>query len=99
MEFNILHDRVVVIPEPIEEARTSSGLFVADPTQNPIRFGRVTHVGTGRVSELSDKRITPDIFEGDRVFFPRAAGRQFTIDNVEYLLLTNEEIVGVEVND
>ena len=97
MAFSILHDRIAVLPEKAEERSLNSGLVLID--EGYIQFGIVTHVGLGRVSELNAERIGLDIKEGNRVFFPRAAGRPFTIDGIDYLLLTNEEVVGVEVND
>lgn len=97
MAFNILHDRVVVVPEKVEERSLSSGLVLID--EGYIQFGTITHVGPGRVSELNGEQLHLDLKEGDRVFFPRAAGRPFTVDGTDYLLLTHEELVGVMVND
>jgi chaperonin GroES len=99
MSFNILHDRIAVVADPAEEEVTKSGLVVPGTSQNKIAFGTVTHVGLGRVSELNAERIGLDVKVGDRVFFHRAAGRDFSVGGEDYLLLTNEEILGVEVND
>ena len=100
MSFKILHDRVAIIRDDKNtEEKTKSGLFVTESAQNPIHFGTVTHVGLGRVSEISKERIELDVAVGDRVFYPRAAGRDFKVDGVDYLLLTSEEIVGVIPND
>lgn len=96
MPFTILHDRIAVIAEEKEE-RTKSGLILTD--EGYILFGKVTHVGAGRVSELNNERIGLDVKVGDRIFFPRAAGRLFTVEGVDYHLLTSEEIVGVMNND
>ena len=93
MKIRPLRDRVVV--KRLEEERTSKGGIVIpdSATEKPIQ-GEVVAVGKGRVSD-DGKLHAPDVKVGDRVLFTKYGGTEVKIDGTEYLVLREEDIMGV----
>ena len=93
MKIRPLHDRVVV--QRLEEERTSKGGIIIPDTaaEKPIQ-GSVVAVGKGRITEDGKVR-TLDVRVGDRVLFTKYGGTEVKIDGAEYLVLREEDIMGV----
>ena len=98
MPFNLLDDRVAVIVDEIEET-SASGLILTDSAMSPLRYGVVSHVGEGHVSEALGQIIAPLVEPGDRVFFHRASGQPLTIEGTEYVILAPREIIGRVIDE
>jgi chaperonin GroES len=95
MKFRPLHDRLVV--ERIEaEARTAAGIIIPDNAQEKPQRGEVVAVGPGGRDE-SGKLIPIDVKVGDRVLFGKWSGTEVKIDEVEYLIMNESDIMGVLV--
>jgi chaperonin GroES len=93
MKFRPLHDRVVV--ERIEaEARTAAGIIIPDNAQEKPQRGEVVAVGPGGRDE-SGKLIPTDVRVGDQVLFGKWSGTEVKIDEVEYLIMKENDIMGV----
>lgn len=95
MAFQLLHDRIAVLVDEVSDT-TESGLIVTESAQSPLRYGVVTHVGRGHRSEHTNEPVSMDVAEGDRVFFHRFSGQPLEIEDVEYVILSNNEIIGIE---
>lgn len=93
MTFALNDDRVAVRVDEVEET-TTSGLILTEGGQSPLRYGVVTHVGNGHVSEVTGEWIAPPFEVGQRVFFHRASGQMLAVDGAEYLFLAPREIIG-----
>ena len=93
MNIRPLHDRVVV--RRMEEERTSAGGIVIPDTatEKPIR-GEVVAVGKGKILENGDIRPL-DVKAGDKVLFGKYSGTEIKIDNVEYVVMREDDIMGV----
>jgi chaperonin GroES len=98
MMFQLNDDRIAVIADEVEET-SASGLILTDSAMSPLRWGVVSHVGIGHISETLGEIIAPLIEQGDRVFFHRASGQPLTIEGVEYVILAPREIIGRLVED
>ena len=96
MAFSLLHDRVAVIGDEIPETTESGLILTGDAGQSPLRYGTVAVVGRGTRS-VTGEVVPVDVKEGDRVFFNRYSGQPLEIDDVEYVILGNGEIIGVDV--
>ena len=95
MKFRPLHDRVVI--ERIEaEAKSAGGIIIPDTAQEKPQQGRVTAVGPGGRDE-SGKLIPVDVKVGDRILFGKWSGTEVKIDDVEYLIMKESDIMGVLV--
>src|SRR5688572_1743883 len=95
MKFRPLHDRVVV--ERIEaEAKTASGIIIPDTAKEKPQQGKVVAVGPGGRDE-SGKLIPVDVEVGQRVLFGKWSGTEVKINDVEYLIMKESDIMGVLV--
>jgi chaperonin GroES len=93
MEIKPLQDRVLV--ERIEkEEKTAGGIIIPDTAKEKPAEGKVVAVGPGKTTE-EGKVIALDVEVGDHILFAKYAGTEVKVDGVEYLLMREEEILGV----
>ncbi|CDM66420.1 co-chaperone GroES [Pyrinomonas methylaliphatogenes] len=88
-----LHDRVLIkrIEEP-EQIR--GGIVIPDTAKEKPQQGEVLAVGEGKYDK-DGKRIPLDVKPGDRVLFGKYSGTEVRIDDEEYLIMREDEILGV----
>ena len=93
MKMRPLRDRILV--ERIEEQEQRiGGIIIPDTAKEKPQQGRVVAVGKGRVNE--DGQVFPlDVKEGETVLFGKYAGSEIKIDGKEYLILREDEVLGV----
>ena len=93
MKFNPLHDRILI--KRIEEKETAKGgIIIPDSAKEKQQEGEVIAVGNGKKTE--DGKIIPlDVKAGDRILFGKYSGSEIKIDNKEYLILKEEEVLGI----
>lgn len=93
MKIRPLYDRVIVKREE-EEERSAGGIVIPDTAkEKPIR-GSIMAVGAGRILENGDTRALA-VKVGDRVLFGKYAGTEVKIDGDEFLVLREEDIMGI----
>ena len=93
MQVRPLHDRVLV-KRFNEEEKSKGGIIIPDTAKEKPAQGEIIAVGQGRVSE--DGKIRPlDVKKGDRVLFGKYAGTEIKIDGEEFLMMREEDILGV----
>jgi chaperonin GroES len=93
MQVRPLHDRVLV-KRSNEEERSKGGIIIPDTAKEKPIQGEIIAVGQGRVTE--DGKIRPlDVKKGDRVLFGKYAGTEIKIDGDEFLMMREEDILGV----
>ncbi len=89
-----LGDRVVIKPAEREE-KTKGGIYLPDTaTKERPQEGEVLAVGEGRRDD-SGKLVPMNVQVGDRVLFAKYSGTEFKIDDVEYLILAEKDILGI----
>ena len=88
-----LHDRVIV--SRIEDGEPKvGGIIIPDSAKEKPQQGKVIAVGKGKVEK--DGKVTPlDVKAGDTVLFGKYAGQEIKLDGEEYLIMREEEILGV----
>ena len=93
MQFRPLHDRVVV--RRIEEdERTPGGIIIPDTAKEKPQQGEVISAGPGARDEKG--LVQPlDVKAGDRILFGKWSGTEVKIDEVEYLIMKESDIMGV----
>jgi chaperonin GroES len=85
-----LHDRVLV--RRLEEKETAKGgIIIPDTAKEKPQEGEVMAVGAGKIEE--GKRISLDVKNGDRILFGKYIGNDIKIDDQEYLILREDEIL------
>jgi chaperonin GroES len=95
MKFRPLHDRIVI--KRIEaEAKSAGGILIPDTAREKPQEGEVVAVGPGGRDE-SGKLVPIDVKAGDRVLFGKWSGTEVKIDDIEYLIMKESDIMGVLV--
>ena len=93
MNFVPLHDRILV--RRIEEQETTAGgLIIPDTAKDKPQEGEVLAVGKGKIKE-NGKVFPLDVKAKDRVLFGKYAGNEITIDGELYLIMREEEVLGL----
>lgn len=93
MKIRPLHDRVIV--ERIDAVETSAGgIIIPDTAKEKPQEGKVIAVGKGKRKE-DGTLITLDVKEGDSILFSKYAGSEVTIDGNEFLIMREEDILGI----
>ena len=93
MKMRPLRDRILV--ERIEESEQRiGGIIIPDTAKEKPQSGRVIAVGKGRINDQG--QVFPlDVKEGETVLFGKYAGSEIKIDGKEYLILREDDVLGV----
>jgi len=93
MNFRPLHDRILI--KRIEEKETvKGGIIIPDSAKEKPQEGEVVAIGGGKKDK--DGKVVPlDVKAGDRILFGKYSGTEIKIDNEEYLILKEEEVLGI----
>ena len=93
MELRPLHDRVVV--KRLEEGESrKGGIIIPDTAKEKPQHAEVKAVGSGKLLE-NGERMPPDVKAGDRILFGKYSGSEIKLGGEEYLILKEDEILGV----
>ena len=88
-----LHDRVIL--KRIEEGeQVRGGIIIPDSAKEKPQEGEVIAVGEGKRNDAGE-RIALDVKAGDRVLFGKYSGSEIKLDGDEYLIMREDEILGV----
>src|SRR4029077_2657587 len=90
IQITPLHDRVLV--RRLEEKESAKGgIIIPDTAKEKPQEGEVIAVGAGKIEK--GQRVPPDVKAGDRILFGKYSGTEIKLDNEEYLILHEEEIL------
>ena len=93
MNIRPLHDRVIV-KRLEEERKTASGIVLPDSATEKPDQGEVIAVGNGKI--LEDGKTRPlDVKKGDKILFGKYSGKTVKVDDIEYLVMREEDIMGI----
>ena len=93
MKARPLHDRVLLRRIEVKE-EVKGGIIIPDTAKEKPMEGEVISVGPGKTME-DGKRSPMDLKAGDRVLFGKYAGAEIKIDDQEYVIMREEEILAV----
>ena len=79
---------------PRKRKKTAGGLYIPDAAKEKPQKGTVIAVGTGRVTD-DGKRQPMEIKVGDTILFDKYSGSKIKMDNEEYLIIREEDILGI----
>ena len=93
MKVRPLHDRVVI--KRIEEQETvRGGIIIPDTAKEKPQEGEVVAAGSGK--RLESGQVLPlEVKAGDRVLFGKYSGTEIKLDGQDYLILREDEILGI----
>jgi chaperonin GroES len=88
-----LHDRILV--KRLEEQDEKHGsIIIPDTAKEKPQEGKVIAVGSGKVTD-EGKKLPLDVKAGDRILFGKYSGSEVKIDGDEYLILREEDVLGI----
>jgi chaperonin GroES len=93
MKIRPLHDRILVKRIEEQEVR-KGGIIIPDSAKEKPQEGKVIAVGNGKVGE-DGKKIPLDVKAGDRILFGKYSGSEVKIEDEEYLILREEDVLGI----
>ncbi len=93
MNIRPLYDRVVV--KRLEEQQAmQGGLYIPDSAKEKPQEGEIAAIGHGK--RLEDGKVVPlEVKVGDRILFGKYSGSDIKIDGVEYMIMREDEILGI----
>ncbi len=93
MTFRPLHDRILI--KRVEEKETvKGGIIIPDTAKEKPQEGEVVAVGHGKKNDKGEV-IALDVKAGERILFGKYSGTEIKIDDQEYLILREDEVLGV----
>ena len=91
MKIRPLHDRILVRREEEKEVK-KGGIIIPDSAKEKPQQAKVIAVGNGKVNE-DGKKIPLDVKAGDRILFGKYSGSEVKLDDEEYLILREEDVL------
>ena len=93
MKIRPLHDRMLI--ERLEEREVKKGgIIIPDTAKEKPQEGKVIAVGNGKVSD-DGKKIPLDVKAGDKILFGKYSGSEVKIDDKEYLIMREEDVLAI----
>ena len=93
MKLRPLQDRILV-QRIKEEEKTKGGIIIPDTAKEKPAEGKVAAVGNGKLGE-DGKRIKLEVKKGDRILFGKYSGTEVKIEGDEYLIMREEDVLGI----
>ncbi|MEE9537533.1 MAG: co-chaperone GroES [Desulfobacterales bacterium] len=93
MKLRPLQDRILV-QRVKEEEKTKGGIIIPDTAKEKPAEGKVVSVGKGKLDE-NGKRIAVEVKKGDRILFGKYSGTEVKIEDQEYLIMREEDVLGI----
>jgi len=93
MKLKPIGDKIIV--ERIEpESKTKGGVVLPDNAKEKPKEGKIIAIGEGKLLD-NGSRVAPSVKVGEKVIFTSFAGSEVKIDNKEFLIMNEEDILAV----
>jgi chaperonin GroES len=93
MNIRPLQDRIMVQPI-LEKAVQKGGIIIPDSAKEKPIEGRVKAVGKGKIGD-DGKPIKLEIKVGDKVLYSKYGGTEIKVDGEDYLLMREDDVLGI----
>jgi chaperonin GroES len=93
MQVRPLHDRVLVKRVEAKEV-IKGGIIIPDTAKEKPQEGEVIAAGPGKMGD-DGKRAPMDVKAGDRILFGKYSGNEIKVDDEEYIIMREDEILAV----
>ena len=94
MNVKPLGDKIIV-QRAEAESQTDSGIFIPESAKDKPKEGTIVALGNGILNKESGEYMPFTVKKGDNVLFTSYAGTEIKIDDQEYLIMTEDDILGV----
>ena len=91
VHINPLSDRVVVMPEEVDE-KTASGIILPDTAKEKPQMGQIVAAGPGKTSD-NGNTVEMTLKAGDKVLYGKYSGTEITLNNDEVLIMRESDIL------
>lgn len=88
-----LYDKVLV-KRLVESEKTPGGLIIPDTAKEKPQKGEVVAVGKGKVQD-GGTLVPLEVKKGDKILFNQYVGSEFKVEEEEYLVLREDDILGI----
>ena len=88
-----LGDRVLVMPED-EEEQVKGGIIIPDTAKEKPQRGKIVAVGDGKTDD-NGKKVKLSVKKGDHVLYGKYSGTEVRLDDEDYLIMPEGDILGV----
>jgi chaperonin GroES len=93
MKIRPLHDRILVTRVEAESVGRG-GIIIPDTAKEKPQEGKVVAVGNGKLNE-DGRRIALDVQAGDRILFGKYSGSEVNLQNDEYVIMREEDVLAI----
>ncbi|MHC4909874.1 MAG: co-chaperone GroES [Planctomycetota bacterium] len=94
MKVRPLGDKIL-IKRTEAKSQTESGIFLPESAKDKPKEGKVISLGAGNLNKDTGEYMPFTVKKGDNVLFTSYAGTEIKIDNDEFLIMTENDILGV----
>jgi chaperonin GroES len=94
MNVRPLGDKIIVRRSEAQQ-KTEAGIYLPESAKDKPKEGKVVALGNGRLNKDNGEYIPFSVKKNDRVIFTSYAGTEIKIDGDEYLIMTEDDILGV----
>jgi len=91
VHINPLSDRVVVMPEEVDET-TASGIILPDTAKEKPQMGKIVAAGPGKISD-NGNTVEMTLKAGDKVLYGKYSGTEITLNDDEVLIMRESDIL------
>ena len=91
VHINPLSDRVVVMPEEVDE-KTASGIILPDTAKEKPQMGQIVAAGPGKISD-NGNTVEMTLKAGDKVLYGKYSGTEITLNDDEVLIMRESDIL------
>ena len=77
------------------QTKTESGIFLPESAKDKPKEGKIISLGNGHLNKETGEYMPFTVKKGDRVIFTSYAGTEIKIDDQEYLIMTEDDILGI----
>ena len=94
VDIRPLHDRVLIKRLESDEEQVRGGIIIPDTAKEKPQEAEVVAVGPGKIQE-NGKRQAMDVKAGDRILVGKYSGSDIKVDDEDYVILREDEILAV----
>ena len=98
MNVRPLGDKILV-KRAEAQTKTDTGIYLPESAKDKPKEGKVIALGQGILNKDTGKYIPFTVKKGDRIIFTSYSGTEVKLDNEEYLIMTEDDILGVIEKD
>ncbi len=94
MKVKPLGDKVLVKRAEARD-RTEAGIYLPESAKDKPREGKIMAIGAGLLNKETGEYMPFSVKKGDHILFSSYAGTEVKIEDTEYLIMTEDDILGI----